>query len=132
MSKGKSQIEALKQPFNAILAQYVASCSVELVETVRKKKNSDEINETEFVAVRLPLQTSEIADILDCETKHVTSVLGSASKNLTRMTKMRNRVIELAEALTDSEEELVRTHPDVRFCSIEDNKGRGPSDWVDF
>lgn len=131
MSKGKSEIEDLKQPFNAFLGTNIPKVTVELVETSRKKKGSDEIKETEFVAVRLPHKRSEIGDELGCDAKNVTSLLGSASKNLNRSSKMKARIIELAD-LDETDAELVKTHPDVRLSCEDDSRGRGTSDWMDF
>tara|TARA_R110000824_G_scaffold226927_5_gene414751 strand:- start:1492 stop:1926 length:435 start_codon:yes stop_codon:yes gene_type:complete len=131
MSKGQSEIEALKKPFNKILKEGLDSVSVELIETRRKKKGSEEYNETEFVAVRLPFKRSEIADELDCETKNVSSLLQSASKQLTTMPKMRKAVVKLS-ALVGTDMDRVLLHKDVRFDCIADDRGRGPSCWLDL
>ena len=131
MSKGKSEIESLKAPFNALLKEGLTDVSVELVETSRKKKGSDEVNHTEFVAVRLPFKRSEIADELDCEVKNVSSLLQSASKQVTNMSKMRKAIVKIAN-LTGSQMDLVLRHQDVRIDCVADSRGRGPSNWLDL
>lgn len=131
MSKGKSEIEDLKAPFNEFVKENLSEISVDLVETVRKKKNSDEISETEFVAVRFPIKRSELADLLDCEAKNITSLMQGGSKQISRSPKMRARIVELA-GLVGDDKELVLTHKDVRFDCEADHRGRGPIDWMDF
>ena len=131
MSKGRSEIESLKAPFNALLKEGLSYVSVELVETSRKKKGSDEINHTQFVAIRLPFKRSEIADELDCETKNVSSLLQSASKQITSMKKMRAAIVKIA-GLTGSQMDLVLKHKDVRIDCVADSRGRGPSNWLDL
>jgi hypothetical protein len=131
MSKGKSEIESLKGPFNEFLKENLSEISVDLVETIRKKKNSEELSETEFVAIRFPIKRSELADLLDCETKNVSSLMQGGSNQLSRSPKMRARVVELAE-LQGRDKELVMTHKDVRFDCEADHRGRGPSDWIQF
>lgn len=131
MSKGKSEIEDLKVPFNTFVKENLSEISVDLVETIRKKKNSDELSETEFVAVRFPIKRSELSDILDCEAKNITSLMQGGSKQISRSPKMRARIVELA-SLTGDDKELVLTHKDVRFDCEADHRGRGPSDWMDF
>ena len=131
MSKGKSEIESLKAPFNEFIKENLAEVSIDLVETVRKKKNSDEISETEFVAVRFPIKRSELADLLDCEAKNISSLMQGGSKQVSRNAKMRARIVEFA-SLTGSYKELVMSHKDVRFDCEADSRGRGNSDWMDF
>ena len=131
MSKGKSEIEDLKVPFNTFVKENLSEISVDLVETIRKKKNSDELSETEFVAVRFPIKRSELADLLDCEAKNISSLMQGGSKQVSRSPKMRARIVELA-SLTGDDKELVLTHKDVRFDCEADHRGRGPSDWMDF
>lgn len=131
MSKGKSEIEDLKVPFNTFVKENLSEISVDLVETIRKKKNSDELSETEFVAVRFPIKRSELADLLDCEAKNISSLMQGGSKQISRSPKMRARIVELA-SLTGDDKELVLTHKDVRFDCEADHRGRGPSDWMDF
>jgi len=131
MSKGKSEIEDLKVPFNTFVKENLSEISVDLVETIRKKKNSDELSETEFVAVRFPIKRSELSDILDCEAKNITSLMQGGSKQVSRSPKMRARIVELA-SLTGDDASLVLTHKDVRFDCEADHRGRGPSDWMDF
>jgi len=131
MSKGVSEIERLKKPFNNLLKEGLSAVSVELVETVRKKKGSEELNHTEFVAVRLPFKRSEIADELDCEVKNVSSLLQSASKQVTSMSKMRKAIVKIAN-LTGNDMDLVLKHKDVRIDCVADSRGRGPSNWLDL
>lgn len=131
MSKGKSEIEDLKVPFNTFVKENLSEISVDLVETIRKKKNSDELSETEFVAVRFPIKRSELADLLDCEAKNITSLMQGGSKQISRSPKMRARIVELA-GLVGDDKDLVLTHKDVRFDCEADYRGRGPSDWMDF
>lgn len=131
MSKGKSEIEDLKVPFNTFVKENLSEISVDLVETIRKKKNSDELSETEFVAVRFPIKRSELADLLDCEAKNISSLMQGGSKQISRSPKMRARIVELA-GLVGDDKDLVLTHKDVRFDCEADYRGRGPSDWMDF
>jgi hypothetical protein len=131
MSKGKSEIEDLKGPFNEFLKENLSEVTVDLVETVRKKKNSEEINETEFVAVRFPIKRSELADLLNCETKNVSSLMQGSSKQIARSPKMRARIVELAN-LQGQDKILVMTHNDVRFDCEADARGRGSVEWCDF
>lgn len=132
MSKGVSEIAALKPEFAGILRDNMGKVKFDLVRTSRKKRNSDEVVHNEFGAIRLPIRRSEVCDLLSCEVKHVNS-LQQASSSLLNVERIKMIAAKAGWSEADTSLALeFANDKNIRFDfePDTDNRGRKVEDFI--